>query len=93
MNEPLDKIIRETLKAEKPPGLSPFLTAKVVNRIKSKRQTSRWARPVLIGYWCLISGFTVLLLTNTAWSFWTILIFLALVPVSFLLTVFRSISE
>lgn len=87
MSEPLEKLIRENLEAEKIPKLSPFFAAKVVNQIKLKPQATRFSKLILLGYWCAVSFFTIFLLTNFQWSSWIILIVLILIPISFFLTI------
>lgn len=93
MNEPLEKIIRETLQTEKPPELSPFFVSRVVNQIKSNGEESRFARPILIASWCIGSFLIVFLLTNFVWSAWFFLAILILVPISFALTILREIKD
>lgn len=87
MSEPLEKLIRENLEAEKIPKLSPFFVSKVVNQIKQKPQDRRFSSLILLSYWCLVSFFTIFFLTNLQWSSWVILIVLILIPISFFLTI------
>lgn len=87
MNDPMERIIRDSLAGSPPPNLSAGFTASVMERIdrkERKRELVRGGGVILGAYWgavLIVSGF---LLAGVEWPSWAPLALAALTPLVFL---------
>ena len=88
MDKPIENLLKESLKEEAPPELSPFFSTRLINKIKSKEKPNPLGLVFLLVYWGIFSFFTLSMLSTLNWASWagTILI-VVLIPVSFLFPV------